>query len=49
MFGLGLYLNFDPSHLLWLGIDPVEGRHVVVPAAVVTKANVAKYQKYAFN
>lgn len=21
--GLGLYLNFDPSHLLWLGIDPV--------------------------
>jgi sugar phosphate isomerase/epimerase len=23
MFGLGLYLNFDPSHLLWLGIDPV--------------------------
>jgi sugar phosphate isomerase/epimerase len=24
MFELGLYLNFDPSHLLWLGIDPVE-------------------------
>jgi sugar phosphate isomerase/epimerase len=23
MFGLGLKLNFDPSHLLWLGIDPV--------------------------
>ena len=23
MFGLGLWLNFDPSHLLWLGIDPV--------------------------
>jgi sugar phosphate isomerase/epimerase len=23
MFGLGLRLNFDPSHLLWLGIDPV--------------------------
>src|SRR3954449_3617825 len=23
MFDLGLYLNFDPSHLLWLGIDPV--------------------------
>jgi sugar phosphate isomerase/epimerase len=21
---LGLYLNFDPSHLVWLGIDPVE-------------------------
>jgi sugar phosphate isomerase/epimerase len=23
MFEQGLYLNFDPSHLLWLGIDPV--------------------------
>lgn len=23
MFSLGLYLNFDPSHLVWLGIDPV--------------------------
>ena len=23
MFGLGLYLNYDPSHLVWLGIDPV--------------------------
>jgi sugar phosphate isomerase/epimerase len=22
MAGLGLFLNFDPSHLLWLGIDP---------------------------
>lgn len=24
MFALGLYLNFDPSHLMWMGIDPVE-------------------------
>lgn len=23
MFGLGLNLNFDPSHLLWIGIDPI--------------------------
>jgi sugar phosphate isomerase/epimerase len=23
MFSIGLYLNFDPSHLLWMGIDPV--------------------------
>lgn len=23
MFELGLYLNFDPSHLVWMGIDPV--------------------------
>ena len=24
LFDLGLYLNYDPSHLVWLGIDPVE-------------------------
>lgn len=24
MFDLGLYLNYDPSHLMWMGIDPVE-------------------------
>jgi sugar phosphate isomerase/epimerase len=30
MAQLGLYLNFDPSHLLWLGIDPVA---VVTPYA----------------
>ena len=24
MFSLGLYLNFDPSHLLWLVVDPLE-------------------------
>lgn len=24
MFSLGLYLNYDPSHLCWLGIDPVD-------------------------
>lgn len=23
MFGLGLYLNYDPSHLIWMGIDPI--------------------------
>jgi sugar phosphate isomerase/epimerase len=23
MFDQGLYLNFDPSHLVWIGIDPV--------------------------
>lgn len=23
MFELGLYLNFDPSHLVWMGMDPV--------------------------
>ncbi|QRK11245.1 TIM barrel protein [Archangium violaceum] len=24
MFSIGLYLNFDPSHLMWIGVDPVE-------------------------
>lgn len=24
MFSLGVYLNYDPSHLVWLGIDPIE-------------------------
>lgn len=24
MFSVGLYLNYDPSHLVWMGIDPVE-------------------------
>ena len=24
MFSIGLYLNYDPSHLMWMGIDPVE-------------------------
>lgn len=23
MFSLGLYLNYDPSHLVWMGIDPI--------------------------
>jgi sugar phosphate isomerase/epimerase len=30
MAELGLYLNFDPSHLVWLGIDPVP---VIAPYA----------------
>jgi sugar phosphate isomerase/epimerase len=30
MAELGLYLNFDPSHMVWLGIDPVA---VVAPYA----------------
>lgn len=28
--GLGLYLNFDPSHLLWIGVDPVKALRSVV-------------------
>lgn len=24
MFSLGLYLNYDPSHLYWIGVDPAD-------------------------
>jgi sugar phosphate isomerase/epimerase len=30
MFSLGLYLNYDPSHLGWLGIDPVKAARAYV-------------------
>jgi sugar phosphate isomerase/epimerase len=30
MFSLGLYLNWDPSHLMWLGIDPLS---IIAPYA----------------
>jgi sugar phosphate isomerase/epimerase len=33
MFSLGLYLNYDPSHLLWLGIDPVAAIRALKPHA----------------
>jgi sugar phosphate isomerase/epimerase len=33
MFSLGLYLNYDPSHLLWLGVDPVTAIRALKPYA----------------
>ena len=42
MFGLGLYLNFDPSHLLWLGIDPVEAVRPYVDRVVHAHAKDAE-------
>jgi len=39
MAQLGLYLNFDPSHLSWLGIDPVA---VVAPYAGLIRHVQAK-------
>ena len=35
---LGLRLNWDPSHLLWMGIDPVETIAEFAPAIVHTQA-----------
>ena len=38
MFSLGLYLNFDPSHLMWMGIDPVEALRPYVDKVVHAQA-----------
>lgn len=38
MFSLGLYLNFDPSHLVWLGIDPVTALRPYVDRIVHAQA-----------
>jgi sugar phosphate isomerase/epimerase len=42
MFELGLYLNFDPSHLLWLGIDPIEALRPYVDRVVHAHAKDAE-------
>lgn len=31
MFELGLFLNFDPSHLIWMGIDPIAAVKPYIP------------------
>jgi sugar phosphate isomerase/epimerase len=42
MFGLGLYLNYDPSHLLWLGIDPVAALEPYVDRVIHAHAKDAQ-------
>jgi sugar phosphate isomerase/epimerase len=42
MFGLGLHLNFDPSHLLWLGIDPIAALEPYVDHVVHAHAKDAE-------
>jgi len=42
MFSLGFYLNYDPSHLLWLGIDPVEALRPYVDRIPHTQAKDAQ-------
>jgi sugar phosphate isomerase/epimerase len=42
MFSLGLYLNFDPSHLLWLGIDPVAALRPYVDRVIHAHAKDAE-------
>jgi sugar phosphate isomerase/epimerase len=53
MFELGLYLNFDPSHLLWLGIDPVTALRPYVDRVIHAHAKDAetfpeKRNRYGF-
>lgn len=51
MFDLGLFLNFDPSHLVWLGIDPATAlaphvgrvRHVQAKDTQVDRAARNRY------
>ena len=51
MFSLGFYLNFDPSHLVWLGIDPVSALRPYVDRvlhvqAKDTQVDVAARNRY---
>lgn len=53
MFGLGLHLNFDPSHLLWLGIDPIAALepyvdHVAHAHAKDAETFPARRDRYGF-
>jgi sugar phosphate isomerase/epimerase len=42
MFDLGLWLNFDPSHLLWIGIDPVAALEPYVDKVIHAHAKDAE-------
>jgi len=42
IFDLGFYLNFDPSHLLWLGIDPIEALRPYVDRVIHAHAKDAQ-------
>jgi sugar phosphate isomerase/epimerase len=53
MFDLGFYLNFDPSHLIWLGIDPVEALRpyvdrVLHAQAKDTQLDAASRNRYGY-
>ncbi len=42
MFGLGFWLNFDPSHLLWIGIDPLAALQPYVDRVIHAHAKDAE-------
>lgn len=49
MFDLGLRLNYDPSHLVWLGIDPVSALRPVVDKVVHVQAKDVELDEAARN
>jgi sugar phosphate isomerase/epimerase len=53
MFSLGLYLNYDPSHLVWMGIDPVAAlrpyvRHVAHAQAKDIEVFADRRNRYGY-
>lgn len=53
MFELGLYLNWDPSHLTWIGIDPVATIEPYIDRIIHTQAKdlesfAAKRNRFGF-
>ncbi|MQA02251.1 MAG: TIM barrel protein [Streptosporangiales bacterium] len=49
MFTLGFYLNYDPSHLVWLGIDPVTALQPYTDRVLHTQAKDAEVNLQARN
>jgi sugar phosphate isomerase/epimerase len=49
MSSLGLYLNFDPSHLVWLGIDPVAALSSIVDHVLHVQAKDTQVDASARN
>jgi sugar phosphate isomerase/epimerase len=49
MADLGLYLNFDPSHLVWLGIDPVAALGSAIDRVLHVQAKDAQVDESARN
>lgn len=47
MFSLGFYLNYDPSHLLWLGIDPIAALRPYVDRIPHAQAKDAQIDPHA--
>jgi sugar phosphate isomerase/epimerase len=49
MADLGLYLNFDPSHLVWMGIDPVAALSPCIDRVLHVQAKDVQVDEMARN